>query len=342
MYQRCPVLQWFLCWIVASAAAVSAKAGTSHVRADGSIYNVTERHMPSLLRRQSPSDETGRPARAEQKEDDVGFSAENLIEHQTQNGTLVPVHSLKVEDAHSLEEKEDLEMQGAVGPPGPPGPPGPIIGPHGFNGPPGAPGPPGVPGPDGPEGSQGTGYMGPVGAIGPNGPRGPSGPDGPRGPPGPFGQFGPPGQHPPEIEEWEVALDSYNTIIGALENHSENLRNMLDSKADLIDSRLSLINIRLSALGTDAQDLVSFMKKTDDANAATLQKAKVLAAEAGHLGIRGDGDMREAERLVGVATEEKTQNEKAECKDCEKGDTTGLSGMAVAVIACLLGIIRSL
>lgn len=283
---------------------VDANTELRHVNTENLPLNVSEHHL-RLMRRQSTDHEA------------ISLAG---LEHHAE------VHSVKFKDEPSLEEKSETalsgeEDSGPEGPPGPPGPPGPIIGPMGRNGPPGPPGPDGVPGPQGPPGVAGVGYMGVVGGVGRRGNPGNTGPDGPPGPPGPYGRYGPPGEHPSDIEAWEVALESYNTIVGALENHSDNLRNLFDEKADLIDARLEGINLRLSLLGQDSQDVAAFMRQTNDQNQHTLQNAEAVASGIGHMNQNGAKDLRQAERLVGVETEEKVANEK--CKDCMGAYATG-------------------
>merc|ERR1719482_1352977 len=125
---------------------------------------------------------------------------------------------------------------------------GPIIGPLGN---PGAPGPLGAQGDPGPQGPMGVNGSGVLGVVGPPGPRGAPGPTGIDGPVGDRGIWGPPGtsgDQPQEIGEWETSLDSYDGIVGALETHSETLRDLMEKKQEIIQNRMQTLRMRLAAL----------------------------------------------------------------------------------------------
>lgn len=209
---------------------------------------------------------------------------------------------------------DTLQAAGPPGPQGPPGPPGMIVGPHGHPGPPGAIGAVGDPGPMGARGVNGSGQIGPFGKPGPKGAPGPTGIDGPEGPRGVWGAPGRSGDHPTEIEEWERSLDSYDGIVGALESHSDTLRNLLAKKAEAMDMKMNIIRMRIGALAYQTGTLRLLTKGHTLKLYQLLKAAGDEAAAAALLkGIHGD-DIREALKLEAVAVDTMTQKEK--CKDC--------------------------
>lgn len=211
---------------------------------------------------------------------------------------------------------------GAAGPPGPPGPMGAIIGPHGMPGAPGATGEQGDPGIMGPLGANGSGVLGFVGPPGPKGAPGPSGIDGPFGDRGPWGPPGRGGDQPMEIGEWETGLDSYDGIVGALETHSETLRNMMDNKQTLIEDRMNNMKTRLADLANGTVSLELLSKGMVAQLDGVARAGEGTSYNAAHLRKLFTGDVRESQKLAQVATDEQVATLK--CKDCEKGGITNL------------------
>lgn len=231
----------------------------------------------------------------------------------------------------------------AGGPPGPPGPPGPygsIIGPHGMPGPPGVEGAQGDPGVVGPIGVNGTGVLGVVGPPGPRGAPGATGVDGPTGDRGTWGMPGVGGDQPAEIGEWETGLDSYDGIVSALETHSETLRNMMDKKQDLVVDRMEALKMRLSALANGTVNLATMSKAMIGQLNGVATAGEGTSYNAAHLRKLWTGEVREAEKLEVVATDEKIQ--RAACKDCAdadaKPDSAWSSHLSVLV---MLGLVVS-
>lgn len=205
-------------------------------------------------------------------------------------------------------------VEGAPGPPGPPGPIGPMMGPHGYPGPPGPQGPQGDPGPVGVIGVNGSGVLGLAGSPGPRGAPGPTGIEGTHGERGPWGPPGPGGEHPREIEEWEQSLDSYDGIVGALETHSESLRDLMDKKADMMNDKMMLLRMRLAGLANGTVSLEMLSKAMVSQMGGVAGAAAGTSFDAAHLRSLFTGEVREAEKLAAVATDEEVQ--KAKCKDC--------------------------
>lgn len=206
---------------------------------------------------------------------------------------------------------------GDPGPPGPPGPPGAIIGPHGLPGPPGPEGPQGDPGPIGIRGVNGSSILGIMGDKGPTGPSGRTGFDGPRGERGMFGPPGPPGDQPAEFVQWESTLDSYDQIVTALESHSEALRSLMEKKLDMVDIRMGNMKQRLTTVGNGSQSLEMLSKGLVAQMNGVAWNADNAAYRAAHLRHLDTSNLREAEKLESVATEEKTAGEA--CKNCNGG-----------------------
>jgi len=215
-------------------------------------------------------------------------------------------------------DAQGLEIVGDdIGPPGPRGSPGPmgaIIGPHGFPGPPGALGPRGDPGPQGPLGVNGSGIMGLVGPPGPKGAPGATGIDGPVGDRGVWGPPGTGGDQPREIGEWEQGLDSYDGIVSALETHSETLRNLMDAKHEKVQDRMQALKMRLAALANGTVSLQLLSKAMVGQMSGLAKQGEGMSFNAAHLRKLFTGEVREAEKLESVATDEQVAKEK--CKDC--------------------------
>lgn len=214
-----------------------------------------------------------------------------------------------------------------VGPPGPPGPPGYMTGPHGMPGRPGIMGQTGDPGPIGARGVNGSDIIGLVGPPGRKGAPGATGVEGPRGVPGGYGPPGLPGDQPHEIAQWETSLDSYDSIVTALRTHTDSINDLLAKKNDQIDQRLSKIRARLTNLASSTGAL-AHLTKEQQANLAQLFKAAgVQATDAAYLHRINTGDVREAEKLWGVATD--TLVQKRKCKDCKGASARSLLSNAV-------------
>lgn len=207
-------------------------------------------------------------------------------------------------------------LSGDPGPPGPAGAPGPVIGPQGWPGPPGLQGSKGVSGSEGNRGENGTSHMGPMGLPGPAGKVGPHGVDGQKGENGPWGPPGVSGEAPKEIGEWEASLDSYDGIVGGLETHSEALRDALQTKAEDIDTRMQTLRIRLAKIanGTVSLNLLSRGMLAQMQGLASA--GQELAFNSAHIRKLFTGELRDAEQLATVGTDEIAAHER--CHDCEK------------------------
>jgi len=232
------------------------------------------------------------------------------------------------------QEKEQAESEEAEpGPPGPPGPPGQLLGPHGAPGAPGAQGEKGPPGLKGPIGVNGSNILGVIGVKGLKGQDGPAGVDGPQGPQGMWGPPGMPGDAPIEMQEWEQALDTYNSIVTGLETHSESLRELMEKKHDNMQLKIADIRSRLAALTNNTINLEDMSKalvkhlNSDDFIAGQ------TATAAGAIGTLSKGDLRKAQKLNSVAEDAKTMAK--ECKDCEKNSAKGMLQLSAMLFVSL-------
>jgi hypothetical protein len=180
----------------------------------------------------------------------------------------------------------------------------------------------------GPEGVNGSGVLGLVGPPGPKGAPGPTGIDGPHGDLGVWGPPGTPGDQPPEIAEWETSLDSYDKIVSALEEHSETLRNLMDKKHESVGERMQKLRMRLAKLANGTVSLELLSKSMVQMMGGVAQQGENVAFNAAHLRKLFTGEIREAEKLAAVATDEEVAHEK--CKDCEEGVSTTLGVEGVA------------
>jgi len=222
---------------------------------------------------------------------------------------------------------------GTPGPPGPPGPFGPIVGPHGYPGPPGQMGPQGDPGPVGRAGVNGSGVLGLVGPPGPKGAPGPSGFDGPKGDAGMWGPPGAPGDQPAEIGQWETSLDSYDGIVSALEQHSESLRNLMDKKQELVGQRMQALRLRLAALSNGTVGLELMSKAMIAQMNGVAGNGEKTSFNAAHLRKLFTGEIREAQKLAGVATDAEVQKKKCESCIQAKAWSAHLSMLVVLFLA---------
>jgi len=249
-----------------------------------------------------------------------------------------PASLLEKEQAgHGVDFEAALEVPGPNGEPGPPGPMGSIIGPHGFPGGPGSIGEQGDPGIQGPLGANGSGVLGFVGPPGPKGAPGPTGIDGPFGDRGPWGPPGTGGDQPAEIGEWETGLDSYDGIVTALETHSETLRNMMDKKQELIQDRMENLKVRLSTLANGTVNLELLSKSMVGQLDGVAKAGEGVAYNAEHLRKLWTGDVREANKLASVATDEKIVQ--LNCKNCKGGILESLAWSPHVSILAVFGLV---
>lgn len=253
-------------------------------------------------------------------------------------GNMMRVEPRKSEDSSLVDASDPYGStrllfidDGAPGPQGPPGPAGPIIGPIGYPGASGPMGDKGEPGQPGPPGVNGAGVIGKVGPQGPRGAPGPTGINGPRGERGLYGMPGAPGEQPKEIGEWETSLDSYDGIVTALETHSESLRNMMDKKHESVEGRMQQLRQRLATLGNGTVTLEKLSNAMVEQMNGVAGAGEKVSFDAAHLRKLWTGEVREAEELEKVATDE--QIAKRKCKSCiENGAWSRHLSAGVAIV----------
>jgi hypothetical protein len=121
----------------------------------------------------------------------------------------------------------------------------------------------------------------------------------------------------------ETTLDSYNSIVEALKTHTGQVSNLLERKNDQIDQRLSNIRFRLAALASKTATTERLTKEQQE-NLHSLLKEAGLTAESAHMlnHIRM-ADLREAQKLQGVATNAIVA--KKMCQDCKGAAVPSMS-----------------
>lgn len=229
--------------------------------------------------------------------------------------------------SHKASHHPSSKHHHQTGPPGPPGlPPGVTT----YHGPvPGNPGHPGRrgsqgdPGPMGRRGVNGTSIMGPMGPPGRRGRPGRTGVEGDRGDRGGMGPPGLPGEAPREMARWETTLDSYDSLVNELQKHTGKINQLLEQKNDQIDTRLANIRIRLSTLAQRTAETGRLTREQQE-NLQSLLKAAGMSAQEVHMlqHVR-TADVREAEKLEGVATNALVAHR--ECQECKGAAVPSMS-----------------
>lgn len=291
---------------------------------------------------------------------------EKNLETQTQDGIIGSALQMDASSVHgSRLEPQELAAQsevrksgtvlhianppGAVvgmpGPPGLPGPPGvvpnqvPVVpGPWGPPGPPGPPGFRGLPGRKGPKGADGASTIGPMGPPGPKGAPGRSGVDGPQGDVGESGPAGEMGDHPKQIEKWEQDLDSYDTLVSALEGHSDTLYKTMQNQAYKNDRKMDDIAQRLALLANKTAHVKKIVKMGAEQLIAAGMAANLTSAEAKAMGHVSLKDVNEVEALVPIVKNAEVSSIK--CSDCkDRGGAARLLPDASLGVWIVLGLL---
>lgn len=109
-------------------------------------------------------------------------------------------------------------------------------------------------------------------------------------------------------------MDSYDGIVSALETHSEALRDLMDKKAEMTSDRMMVLRMRLASLANGTVSLAMLSKAMVAQMGGVAGAASGTSFDAAHLRSLFTGEVREAEKLASVATDEQVAKEK--CKDC--------------------------
>lgn len=161
-------------------------------------------------------------------------------------------------------------------------------------------GPQGPRGPQGLPGNMGLSVIGDRGEPGPQGPAGPVGPMGEEGPPGDPGERGPPGDGPPEVDQWEQRLNYFRVKLERLEAIGTKRRQEYNKELGIIFGQVALLTSRAERCAAKSEFLNNTLGRQISGVLKSITQLQVIKIKAETMPTTAAQGLRDSQRLIGA------------------------------------------